>query len=155
MQLTKNFSLSEFIDPSIYKELGDTSIKLLDSRLPIIAQEVKDILTEHYKKNVRVTINGNLNGHIYTESGLRKDNTTTGAKWSDHKYGRAIDCKFSLDDSTVLPIKDVYFILTQADNLSRLLKLGLTTIEDINYTKTWLHLSVRYTLKEGLTIVQP
>ena len=79
MQLTKNFSLVEFIDPAIYKEFGDKSIRFLDSRIPLIAQEVKDILSSHYGKNVRVTINGNLNGHTYTESGLRQINTT--ATW--------------------------------------------------------------------------
>tara|TARA_R110000868_G_scaffold236129_4_gene490131 strand:+ start:322 stop:789 length:468 start_codon:yes stop_codon:yes gene_type:complete len=155
MQLTKNFSLVEFIDPAIYKEFGDKSIRFLDSRIPLIAQEVKDILSSHYGKNVRVTINGNLNGHTYTESGLRQINTTTGSKTSDHKYGRAIDIKGSFDDGSIIPIKDIYFIITKTDNLSKLMKIGLTTIEDINFTATWLHLSTRYTLSKGLNIVQP
>ena len=41
------------------------------------------------------TINGELNGHTYKQSGFRAPTSKTGAKMSQHRFGRAADLKFS------------------------------------------------------------
>tara|TARA_R110000868_G_scaffold407706_2_gene689405 strand:- start:61 stop:522 length:462 start_codon:yes stop_codon:yes gene_type:complete len=153
MLLTKNFDIQEFVPMSLYKLYGDSCIRFIDNRIPLLAQAYKDILTELYKEEVLVTINNKYKGGQFNERGFREFDTTTGALYSDHKYGRAFDSSFSLRDGRVLPIKEVYQKLLL--RLPQLQLIGLTTFEDLEFSKTWLHSSVRYTNTNKITIVKP
>ena len=108
MLLTKSFDIQEFVPMGLYKLYGDSCIRFIDNRIPLLAQAYKDILLELYKEEVLVTINNKYKGGQFDERGFRDFHTTTGAIYSDHKYGRAFDCHFSLRNGGVLPIKEVY-----------------------------------------------
>jgi len=123
IKCTKNFFQDEFCFPG-----GD--FNLVDSKLVVVAQWLRDTLGKS------VTINNYATGGKYKESGLRSLTTTTGAKKSAHKEGKAIDIKVS-----GMTAKEVFdFCLNKQIELYA---MGIREIEDNRYTPTWTHLSTR------------
>lgn len=137
-----NFITQEFVPKSVYSERGENSIYLIDERIIILAQ----LFRTRYGK---ITINNWHTGGSYNESGLRVPDTSTGAKYSQHKYGRAIDLKFA--DFTPEEIyKDVL------KNSEMFYEKGLRCMENIAATPSWLHIDVRVTDKVNeILIVNP
>ena len=140
MRVSENFILQEFVGPEVYQKFGDKSMWFIDPKIIDIAQLVRNLTHRP------VTINNWHNQGHYKESGLRSMTTKTGAKYSQHKYGRAIDIK--VDGMNVQEVYDV--IMT---NIDLFRAAGLTTIEDIEKTPTWIHLDVRFNNNE-LQIVE-
>lgn len=140
--LAPNFILQEFIPPDIYAERGDKSIELLDNRIISLAQFFRDYFGS-------IIINNWDSGGQYKESGLRSFTTTTGAKWSQHKLGRAADLKFS----NTTPQKAYAEVLKHQ---KLFYEKGLRVMEDIAFTATWLHIDCRVTSKiNEIVIVKP
>jgi len=123
IQCTKSFFQDEFIYPN-----GD--FNKVDSKLVIVAQWIRDTLGKP------VTINNYATGGQYKESGLRDINTTTGAKKSAHKEGKAIDIKVK-----GMTAKEVFDWCL--DHQIELYAMGIREIEDNKYTPTWTHLGTR------------
>jgi hypothetical protein len=119
---------------------GEKSIELIDNQIISIAQSIRD----HFQ--LPCIINNWHDGGGFKESGLRKFLSKTGAAFSQHKYGRAIDVK----------IEGVQY---QYDDIRKEIErywkkfslLGLTTIE--SGTPTWLHLDCRHTGSNTLFII--
>lgn len=130
MQLTKNFLVQELLPPDVYAARGDASAQLIDIRIVNVAQWLRDNLGK------AITINNWNSGGQYKESGLRNFETSTGAKWSQHKYGRALDLKVNGMDSEAVR----QYIRT---NWATLKNIGLTCIE--KDTPSWVHIDCRYT----------
>jgi hypothetical protein len=86
-------------------------------------------------------------GGQYKESGFRSAFSETGARYSQHRYGRAADCKF-VGDTT--PQEAHAYIVANPGKFPE-----ITTLEAIEYTKTWLHVDVRLNAVEGIRIVTP
>jgi uncharacterized protein YcbK (DUF882 family) len=128
--LTKHFDLREFVTPNAYIALGDKSRWLIDSRLIDIAEALRQQLQRS------IVINNWHLGGKYHESGLRDMNTDTGARYSQHKYGRAMDMKVE-----GMEAEEVRIYIRS--NFVWLNALGLTTIE--NNTPTWVHIDLRNT----------
>ena len=128
--MTKNFATKELVPPEVYAERGEAASQLMDKRIVDVAQWISD------KTGKDIIVNGTLAGHIYTESGLRNFNTTTGAKWSQHKYGRALDLK-------VVGMTPEEGRQLLKDNWEELKAIGLTCIE--KDTPGWVHIDCRYT----------
>lgn len=124
IKVSKSFYADEFLFP------GETDINKIDLRLIEVAQFLRDQLGKP------VTINNYATGGQYKESGLRDINSTTGAKKSAHKEGKAIDVKVK-----GMSAKDVYeWCLKNSDTLYH---MGIREIEDARYCPTWTHLSTR------------
>lgn len=138
MKLSKNFHLVEFICPAIYNGWGDRSFIFIDPDLIRIAQELRDYFGKP------VTINNWADGGQYAESGLREFNTGTGSKMSQHKFGRAIDCKIE----GVHPEEARQHILANQD---KWIGLGLTAIE--RDTPSWIHLDTRFTMSNDIVVL--
>lgn len=88
--IPQHFAPHELVPPDLYGELNGDPVKisrLFDDRLLLTL----DRLRVRYGP---VTVNNWLWNGDRTESGLRNPRTSTGALWSDHKFGRAIDCLF-------------------------------------------------------------
>lgn len=88
--IPKYFQPHELVPPDIYSELAGDPVKicrLFDNRALITL----DRLRERYGQ---ITVNNWLWDGERTESGLRNPKTAIGARWSDHKFGRAFDCLF-------------------------------------------------------------
>ena len=128
--ISKHFTIQEFVTPEAYRQLGERSIWLIDRRIIEVAELVRELLDKP------VTINNWHLGGRYKESGLRDQNTTTGARFSQHKYGRAIDMKVK----GVHPEEVRNLIRQQWEAFAF---VGLTTIE--KDTPTWIHCDCRYT----------
>ena len=141
----KYFALNEVIPPAIIAERGERAWSLMDDRI----LQGADWLRETFGPAV---INGKYGGKVFTESGLRDPFTTTGAKWSQHKFGRALDLKF-----TKVSVKEVYdYILA---NQPEARSHGITTVEDIAFTGNWLHIDARKLPEtfpdNGILVVKP
>ena len=139
MYISKHFALHELVPSSIFEALGIRAWELLDERLLVTL----DALREHFGP---CTVNNWRDGGPYRESGFRTFESTTGVKFSQHRYGRAADCKFA----TVTPVEASAYIVANAEKF-RL----LTTLEDVAATPTWLHVDVRLNRTTGVRIVKP
>lgn len=139
MYRPQHFALHELVPPSIYRSRGERAWELLDPRALITLDQLRDRLGP-------ITVNDWYWGGQYNESGLRSLTTKTGAKLSQHRFGRADDCKFA--DATPREVAD--YVLAHADEFPY-----LTTIEDPDATPTWFHFDVRNHDKRGIWIVNP
>lgn len=130
MKVSKDFNLVEFVDPVTYQIRGEKSIELIDNRLISLTQFIRTYF------GVVVIVNNWSDGGQYKESGLRTWLTKTGAKYSQHKYGRAADLKLAglHPEQVRKEIRERWQIFKAA---------GLTTIE--SNTPSWVHISVQHT----------
>jgi hypothetical protein len=141
----KHFALNELVPPDVIASRGEQAWQLMDERILRGA----DWLREKFGPCV---INGKFGGKGFTESGLRNPLTTTGARWSQHKFGRAVDLKFLR-----VNVKEVYdYILA---NQPEARANGITTVENINATPSWLHCDCRLLPEtfpsNGILVVNP
>jgi hypothetical protein len=126
----KYFALNEVVYPGAIQARGEKAWELMDDRILRGA----DWLREKFGPCV---INGKFGGKGFTESGLRDPFTTTGAKFSQHKFGRALDLKF-----LKVSVTEVYDYIIRNPTEAR--ENGITTVEDIRDTKgQWLHVDCR------------
>ena len=142
MKVSQNFILEEFIDPETFKKWGDKSIYFLDKKIISIAQFIRD------RFKLGVTINNWHAGGNLQHRGFRPPACTVGAALSQHRFGRALDCNVA----GIFPrdlAKDII------NNFDIYKKLGVTTIEDPEFTDTWTHTDCRWTDSEDLLIVKP
>lgn len=81
MYKTKYFTIKELVNPELLKKIGEeTAWKMFDPRLLKMADKIRE-------KYGPCTVNAS--GLV--DCGLRDPNSTTGAKYSAHKLGRALD----------------------------------------------------------------
>jgi hypothetical protein len=141
----KYFQLHEVVYPGAIQARGEKAWELMDERILRGA----DWLREKFGPCV---INGKLGGKSFTESGLRDPFTATGAKFSQHKFGRAVDLKF-----VRVTAKEVYDYILKNQPEAR--ENGITTVEDIAHTPTWCHIDCRLLPESfpanGILVVKP
>lgn len=81
MYRPKYYTIKELVNPDLLKKIGEeTAWKMFDDRLLRAADQIRE-------KYGACTVNANG----LTDCGLRDPNSTTGAKYSMHKIGRALD----------------------------------------------------------------
>ena len=81
MYMPKYFKITELVNPILLNKIGaETAWKLFDDRLLRCADKIRE-------KYGAITING---GGL-KDCGLRDWTSNTGAKYSAHKFGRALD----------------------------------------------------------------
>ena len=134
----KHFKLAELVDPHFLTMPGDEVWAMLDDN----ALRAIDGLRELFGPLL-------INGRGYTESGLRRPDTKTGAKMSQHKAGKAFDLKPLQKGVTVRMIYD-WIIANQSEAYA----LGIRRVEDIAHTPTWLHIDSKDTGKEWADKIQ-
>jgi len=143
MKLSKNFSLQEFVHPDIYDMGESLATKFIDSRMIVFAQALRDRLGSGLIIN-----NWHIHGP-YKLSGVRPFDTTVGARWSQHKFGRAIDLK-----GVSLSTEEIYEEVRK-NWVSIYRDTGVTRMEHIDHTPTWVHVDCAYTDSPSLTIFNP
>lgn len=144
MKLTKNLSLEEYMPPEIIKSYGDRAIRLLDDRVVKIDQALRERYGIIYINSFGLNYRG------YRPDSYYKNNPNS---QSQHRYGRASDKHFK-----DIGVDEVYADILK--NQQYWLGLGLTTMENIKFTKSkgktgWLHTDVRYTNMNQILIVNP
>lgn len=143
MKVSTNFELKEFIDKKTYKKWGEASIWFIDSRIIQVAQFIR---SRHGKP---VTINNWSSGGQYNYSGFDPPGGYRKAtSLSQHRFGRAVDLKIS-----GMSVQEAYKDII--DNQDIYLKIGLTTVESISATPTWLHCDIRETKLDKIKVVYP
>jgi len=138
MKVSKNFSLDEFVPPSIYEHFMDKSIWFIDPKIVQMAQFIRD------RFGKPVTINNYLSGGDYQYSAFRDNACTIGASNSQHRHGRAID--FRIQGMSPMEIRAEII-----RNFELFRTTGLTTIE--GGTPTWTHIDCRFTRLDSILIV--
>lgn len=124
VKCTTNFFADEFLPP------GEADISKMDTKIILVAQWIREQLGKP------VIINNYATGGQYKESGLRDINSTTGAKKSAHKEGKAIDIK--VPGMTAKEVWDWCM-----DRQMELYAMGVREIEDQRFCPSWVHLSTR------------
>lgn len=135
----KFFDVRELVTPEIFAARGEAALELLDARALYVLDALRDVFGP-------LTVNNWHRGGAYKESGLRAFSTTTGAEFSQHKFGRAFDCKFR--DAT--PDEAFDYLLANAVDWPE-----ITVLEDVAHTPTWLHFDVRNGDWKGIRVVKP
>jgi hypothetical protein len=126
----KYFALNEVVHPGAIQARGEQAWQLMDDRILRGADWLRELFGA-------ITINGKFGEQRFNESGLRDPFTTVGAKYSQHKFGRALDLKFHK-----VTVSEVYDYIIRNPQEAR--ENGITTLEDIRDTKgKWLHVDCR------------
>jgi hypothetical protein len=140
-----NFFLDEFVDPHTYFNTPDNGLSLLDKKLFLAAELLREksgkplsINTwwRYYAANFDKRTTTQIIAHIEASSTLRKwsgyrsARSKVGGKLSAHRRGQAIDPKGNG--------KALFKIVE--DNACAFYAIGIRRLEDANITPTWLHL---------------
>lgn len=142
MQISKHFKLEDFMPPDIIRVYGQSAQWFID---PILVT-LMDFVADHFSKPV--TVNNWHTGGVLKYRGFRPPDYTGGGKLSQHRYGRAAD--FNVFGES---IPDVYAEILKHEKL--FMEHGLSTIEDIAHTPTWIHADIRWTGGEHILVVKP
>ena len=139
-KISKNFYIQEFVPPEIFAKYGESSRWFVSPFQISVAQLIRDITAK------KTYVNTWHAGGSLKQRGTRFG--TFGAAYSQHRLANAID--ISVEGLNPSEIHDL--IVRRADYFK---KLGLTTIEDLRYTPTWIHLDARWTNKSQFLYVRP
>jgi hypothetical protein len=133
------FDLDELVPPEIFEALGVRAWELLDPR----ALETLDAIRDTFGAT---TVNDWRDGGQFKESGLRSFESTTGARLSQHRFGRADDVKCK----NATPAEVHAYILANPAKFPH-----ITTLEALEATPTWVHFDTRLNATPGIRIVRP
>jgi len=137
------FDIREFVPPQIWNRFKEQSVMMMDPKVFDIA-----VLYRTYF-DVPIIINNWFIGGPYMYRGYRPPRVNVGAEFSQHKTGRAFDCH-----SPNISPQEMYKMILKDPQL--FMDAGLTTLEDISFTKTWLHSDCRIvTTTTDILIVKP
>lgn len=139
-----HFYVDELIHPNIYKRFGKYSLKFMNPKLLNVLAIIRNLIKEP------IVVNSWGSGGNFINSGLRDFKKPLNGKlsYSRHYYGLCLDLK-----PKTMTIKRLFKIIKENESL--FIEAGLTVIEDIRYTPTWLHISVEYTGLPFITTIKP
>jgi len=126
MYTCKHFRIQELVPPAIYDARGEKAWELLDERLLITLDKLRD-------RYGPVTVNNWHSGRDREWSGLRTKDSPFYSPTSQHSFGRAADCLFSHTDAESVRQE----ILAAPDDAS------FKLIGSIELGVSWLHVDVR------------
>lgn len=142
----KHFTIAELVDPAILQKHGEEECwKMLDPKILTALDFLRD-------KFGKTTVNGMYLGHKFTESGLRRKDTATGAPNSTHKLGQGMDAKMhDVEESVVYD----WILANQAEAY----RVGIRRVEDIAFTGRkggggWLHIDCKDTGPDWVNKIQ-
>lgn len=142
MKLNNYFDIREFVPPQIWNKYAEKSLWFIDPKIVEIATAYR----EHF--NVPIVINNWYIGGQFMYRGYRPPRVNIGSEYSQHKMGRAFDCH-----SPSISVKEMHSEIIK--NFDKFKLVGLTTLEDINFTTTWVHSDCRPTNQDTVLIVKP
>lgn len=132
-----HFKIQELVPPEVYQERGEQSLALLDPRILYTLDGIRE--------HLGIPLNVNTwfwNGGIKYR-GFRPADCPVGAKYSQHKFGRAIDFVSSQMSAhkmrqEILAAKSIFpFIVFMEDNVG------------------WVHIDVRNDPVTGIYLFNP
>ena len=111
--------------------MGDRAWSLLDERALFTLDTLRDIFGP-------ITVNDWMWGGRFSERGLRTQDGNTGSKYSQHRFGRAIDCIFK--DTTAEEVRE--YIFSNPDMFPHIRGVELGT--------SWLHFDIGNRFGNGI-----
>jgi len=138
MKVSKNFDIKELVPREVYQRFGDFSVWFLDQKTIQVLQQLRDTFGT-------CIVNNWSSGGKFNYSGYRQPDCKVGASFSQHKFGRAFDCKFT--KATADEVRQAI----QADK-TFWLEQGLSCYED---NVSWFHFDTRWTDLKDIFIVKP
>jgi len=126
----KFFCLEEFVSQDIFKNYYNIAWSLLDDRILYTIDKLRIFF------NKKIIINNWKWGGSFQNRGLRMFDSSVGAKYSQHKFGRAID--FDVDGLNANEVRE--YILKRTDIFEYI------TAMEININ--WVHIDCRYLYNE-------
>lgn len=129
-----HFVLEDLVDPWFIERFGADALRFLDQELVNNLELLAVTLGP-------IKVNDWASGGKFTDSGLRRQQSKIGATYSDHKMGRAFDCK---------PAKTTPEIMAQHILANRHRYQAITVLEDWTQTKTWLHIARHWHTQPGI-----
>ncbi len=124
MYICRHFNIKELVSQAVYADRGEKAWQLLDERALKTIDKLRDVFGS-------VTINDWQWGGENEYRGLRESSCTIGAKYSQHRFGRAFDC---------------HFRNVSADSVREYIlqhPLEFPFICSLEMNVTWLHFDVR------------
>jgi hypothetical protein len=148
MKVSNNFIIQEFVPPQIYSLFGggEKCLWYIDPRIIQGVQLLRDIL------DTPIMVNNWHKGGVLDERGYRIPGSKTGATYSQHRFGRA--CDVSSEKYSPAQIFEA-----MRAHFQEFKELDVLTIENLNFTPTWVHMDCRPALsiypKNDFFIVDP
>jgi len=140
IDLGEHFTIQELVPREIYADFGRQAIWFLDP----VAVGVLKLLRRQFGP---CTVNDWKWGGEFRYSGYRQPEVDIGAPLSQHRFGRAFDCKFENFSA------DQVRQNIMADE-ALWMAAGLTTLESGEIADTWVHFDTRPTNKDSILIVK-
>lgn len=134
---SKYFKITELVDKETYSIRGELAWELIDNHLIITIDKLK----EKFSKGT-ITINSWMWNGDREWSGLRTTKSPDYSKYSQHTFGRAIDCIFS--DYTTKEVRE--YIINNKEEFPFVKGIEIAS---------WLHIDVRNTIDEEVKIFKP
>lgn len=143
MKKSLHFRIEELVPPEVFDKFGHASWWFLNPQ----AVQALDFVRERFDKPI--TVNDWIWDGSYSQSGLRTPNSGSVYKpFSQHTRGNAFDIKVK-----GMEAPEVYEYILAHESV--FVRAGITTIEDIAMTPTWIHFDCRWTDNDKLLIVRP
>lgn len=144
MYIPKHFKLHELVHPQIILAIGETNSWLrLDENVLRDLDIIRDKWFNLYRSGIYINrLNLGLDSR-----GLRPPNDPDGSRYSVHKQGKAFDLE-AINGMNEQLYMFVYKLIIDGKLKS------INTLEDFEYTKTWVHLANMNTAEKPL-IVKP
>lgn len=120
----KYFKIEELVHPNLLKTIPEENLwRMFDDRLLKIADKYR----EHYGPIF-------INGRGLVDCGLREMNSKTGAKYSPHKFGRALDLHIISIENLNLPKEE------KIERYNRVRKEIVYAAINYEENISWLHI---------------
>lgn len=142
--ISPHFKAEELVPEYIFKRFGANATWFINPRLVAALEWLRT------KTGWRLVVNNWHTGGPFQNRGYRTPDSTVGSSMSQHKLSNAADV--SSPDASA---KEIYeFILAHE---TEAIENGITCLEDISDTKTWVHLDIRFIAspQTKLLIVRP
>lgn len=125
-----DFEIEEFVPPEIFRKYGAKSVWWIRKDRVQACQWIRTTTGR------AVTLNTWHRGGRLKERGYRLPDSDTGSDLSQHRAFNAVDISVSGWSARRL----FAFIV---DNYAEISKFGITTLEDLEFTPTWVHMDGR------------
>lgn len=142
MYKPKSFTIHELVHPQIINAIGEeNSWRRLDAECLSDLQRIRDLW---YSLNGSGVYCNRLKIGIDSR-GLRPPNDPDGSFYSTHKHGNTFDL-----EPVNGQMREFYEFVKGMIQRNQLIKLN--TLEDFEYTKTWIHVGYMNTIERPLII---
>lgn len=135
----KYFKIQELVDKKTFERFGESAFMFFDPRL----LRTIDAIREYFNKPV--LINNWSQGGDFDSRGLRRPDDPEGAKFSQHRFGRAVD--FTVFGLTAEEVREI-IINNQTHEAFREIK----RIED---GVSWVHIDFANVEGENIILFKP